>query len=233
VRTERQIALAPDTGPLYYLLGKVHQARRDWTSAEKAFRRSVELEPYLADAYVELGRLYATSNRYEKAVAELDNAVRAHPKGLAAHMLLGALHQKVGYFGRAQKVYEEVLVIEPGFPPAAGALALLYADHTGNLGRALQLAQAARVAAPDDPRVAHSLGWVLYKLGHYEGAVPLLRESLARLPDDAELQFHLGMAALKTGDPATARRALTGAIRSPDLDSGAKREAAAALQSLN
>jgi Flp pilus assembly protein TadD len=50
---------------------------------------------------------------------------------------------------------------------------------------------------------------VLYHRGAYETAFALLKESVSRLPENPEYQYHLGMAALKVGDTETAKRSLT------------------------
>jgi hypothetical protein len=65
------------------------------------------------------------------------------------------------------------------------------------------------------PFVSSTLGWILYKRGVYQRALALLREGAVRLPDNPELQYHLGMAAARTGDRDVARRALAFAAGSP------------------
>ena len=54
---------------------------------------------------------------------------------------------------------------------------------------------------PKGPRISDTLGWILYKRGIYERTVSLLRESAEKLEDSAEVQYHLGMAYRKTGNP--------------------------------
>lgn len=73
----------------------------------------------------------------------------------------------------------------------------------------------AREAAPEDPFVADTLGWILYQRGLHQRALALLQESVQKLPDHPEVQFHLGLAAEKAGDRETARTALTAAVASP------------------
>ena len=72
---------------------------------------------------------------------------------------------------------------EPRFAPAANNLAWLYSEHGGDKEKALELAQRAKEAAPDDPHISDTLGWILYKRGVYQRAVGLLKESAAKLPD--------------------------------------------------
>jgi hypothetical protein len=62
-------------------------------------------------------------------------------------------------------------------------------------------------------------------------AVALLKESAAKLPASPEIQYHLGMAALKTGDTETARTSLGRAVNAPATFAG-KDDARKALTEL-
>ena len=89
----------------------------------------------------------------------------------------------------------------------------------------------AKEVAPDEEYTSDTLGWIFYKRGVYQRALSLLRESAAKLPEDPEVQYHLGMASLKVGDRETARKALTFVAKSPTSFVG-KDEATKALAEL-
>ncbi|OGL16749.1 MAG: hypothetical protein A3K12_04080 [Candidatus Rokubacteria bacterium RIFCSPLOWO2_12_FULL_71_19] len=56
---------------------------------------------------------------------------------------------------------------------------------------------------------ASNLAWLLSEHGgDRDRALALLREGAVRLPDNAELQHHFGMAAARTGDRDLAGKAL-------------------------
>jgi len=59
----------------------------------------------------------------------------------------------------------------------------------------------------------------------------LLRESCSKLPENPEIQYHVGMEAYKTGDKETPGRALTKAATSATSFAG-KEEAKKALMEL-
>jgi hypothetical protein len=59
----------------------------------------------------------------------------------------------------------------------------------------------------------------------------LLRESAEKLPGNAEVQYHVGMAAYRAGDKQAARNALNAAVRSASIFRG-KDEARAVLGDL-
>ena len=127
---------------------------------------------------------------------------------------------------------EKVLEINPRFGPAANNLAYLYSEYGGDKEKALQLAQTAKEVLPEDPRISDTLGWILYKRGIYERAVSLLRESAEKLGDNAEVQYHLGMAYLKTGNPQAAKDSLANALKLSESFTGVE-EAKRVLADLN
>src|SRR5262249_48102257 len=143
----------------------------------------------------------------------------------------GLVYQTKGDIPKAQQAYEKVLLLNPRFAPAANNLAWLYSEHGGDKEKALELAQMAKEAAPDDPHISDTLGWILYKRGVYQRAAGLLSESAAKLPDNPVIRYHAGLAALKVGDKEGARKALTAAVNAPVTFTG-KDEARKALDEL-
>jgi tetratricopeptide (TPR) repeat protein len=114
----------------------------------------------------------------------------------------------------ARDAYEKLLAVQPAFVPALNNLAYLYSEHYGNLQKAADLATHAHEARPDDPFVADTLGWILYKQGQYSHALNLLQESLEKQPGSAEVQMHLGMVYYMLEDEDLARMHLQQALSS-------------------
>jgi Flp pilus assembly protein TadD len=135
-------------------------------------------------------------------------------------MLTGVIYDLKNDVPRAREAYEKTLAVSPRFAPAANNLAWIYSEHGGDQEKALQLAQMAKEALPDDPRVSDTLGWILYKRGIYQRALALLKESAAKLPSNPQVQYHLGMAYAQVGDTQNARKALTAASSSPAVFPG-------------
>src|SRR3989442_1335799 len=214
-RVQRQITLVPNSGELQFLLGEVHRARGDLVHAETAYLKALELQPDRIGPYLRLGDVYARKGNYDQALAKLEGAVRVNPVSLTALMLSGVIYEKKGDFAKAQAAFEKALAINPRFAPAANNLAYILSVRGGDKEKALQLAQMAKEASPDDPSISDTLGWILYNRGVYQRSLVLLKESAAKLPENPEVQYHLGMAALKVGDTETARKSLAAAIAAP------------------
>jgi tetratricopeptide (TPR) repeat protein len=94
---EQAIALNAQLGALYYLAADtmLKTSNPDTTRAEKYLKRSVELDPNIAGAYVSWGRLYARTNRYGEAAPLLERAVSLQPELLEAHYQLSRVLMKL------------------------------------------------------------------------------------------------------------------------------------------
>ena len=123
-------------------------------------------------------------------------------------MQLALIQQNLMHFTEARDAYEKLLTVAPNSVLALNNLAVLYSEQPGQLDKAYELAKKAREVAPNDPNIADTLGWILFKRGQYRNALPLLQESAAKLPDQPNLQFHLGMAHYMLGEEEPARAAL-------------------------
>jgi Flp pilus assembly protein TadD len=129
-------------------------------------------------------------------------------------MQLAMIQERLKHFDAARDAYEKVLTVAPNVPVALNNLAVLYSEHFGQLDKAYDLAQKAKEAA-NDPHIADTLGWISFKRGDYNGALRLLQESAAKLPDLPEIQFHLGMTYYMLGEEGPARDALQKAVDAP------------------
>jgi Flp pilus assembly protein TadD len=61
-----------------------------------------------------------------------------------------------------------------------------------NLEQAKAMIEKAVELRPRDGYITDSLGWVLYRLGDYKGAVTWLERAVALVPGDATINDHLG-----------------------------------------
>jgi tetratricopeptide (TPR) repeat protein len=90
-------------------------------------------------------------------VQQYETVLKTNPNLLPPYMLLGMLHDLQNKPQQAMAYYEKALTLNPRFAPAANNLAWNYAEHGGNIDRALSLAQTAREQLPHDPSIADTL----------------------------------------------------------------------------
>jgi tetratricopeptide (TPR) repeat protein len=73
-------------------------------------------------------------------------------------------------------------------------------DHGGDVDVAFGLAQTARRGMPNSADVADTLAWAYYQKSAYSTAIELLKEALAKSPNDSTYHYHIGMAYEKNKD---------------------------------
>src|SRR5215472_3723965 len=215
-RVQKLIDKDPKLAQPWGLRAKIYLAQQDFAHAEPDLLKAIELDPKLEVAYQSLAQLYVASNRQEEAIAKLTAFVENNKGAPAvpALMQLAMIQERLKHLDAARDAYEKVLTVAPNVPLALNNLAVLYSEHLGQLDKAYDLAQKAKEAA-NDPHIADTLGWILFKRGDYNGALPLLQDSAAKLPNLPEIQFHLGMTYYMSGEEEPARAALQKAVDAP------------------
>ena len=219
-RVKNETDKKPGQVELQLLAAKIFLAEDNHDQAEAILLKAIEMAPENQSAYLLLAQLYHDTRQNAKALARLDAAIAKNPKNISALMLSAAIHSDDKDYKSAADDYEKLLLASPKFSPALNNLAYLYSEHLGRLDRAYDLARNARELLPYDPSTADTLGWICFKRGAYPAALELLQESVAKLPGEPEVQFHLGMAGYMTGDEVLARAAFQRALQSDAAFSG-------------
>ena len=75
------------------------------------------------------------------------------------------------------------------------------------------MAQELKKNLPQDPHASDLLGWIYYQKGVYRPALDQLQPAAEALPDDAVIQYHLGMTYSQIGEAQKARQALRQALK--------------------
>ena len=68
----------------------------NWQAAVAEFKRALAIDPFYAQAHLELGRAYVQLEEFEKARAELEKALELEPDFYEADYLLGRLLHRLG-----------------------------------------------------------------------------------------------------------------------------------------
>jgi len=222
---ERLRAMEPDAPMTLRLEGDLAVAQGRYTDAlayyEKAGAKGGDSS--LAIARYRAGVLAGVAQPQRP----LEEWLERNPNDPAALTLLAEHRQQAGDIAGAIAYYELAVSVAPGNVTALNNLAGLYQVRKDP--RALATAERALAAAPDNPAVMDTVGWLLVEKGDLDKALPLLRESAAALPNLPEVQYHYGAALARKGETNDARRILQQVVdskASADVITGATRELA-------
>ncbi|RXK52928.1 tetratricopeptide repeat protein [Oleiharenicola lentus] len=217
------------------LQAKIQLAQNNQSAAETHLKQAIELMPESPTAYFLLAGILSRTNRQEEALQQLNEVLTRNPKEVTALMLASVIQDQKGNYPAAREGYEKLLAINPQSVIALNNLAYLLSERFKEWDKAYDYAQRSRQLAPDNPHNADTLGWILVRRKQYLRARGLLEDAVAKLPEDAEVRFHLGLACYLMGDEPAARTALELALKQHPADAAWKPAAqkALALLSLN
>ncbi len=188
---------------LFVQLGMVAEEHlEDPARAIDYYGKADELAPRTESILVALARMHELIGANDRAAEHLEAAAqlartprtRAGRLARAAQLLLGppADPERVA---RAERLLRDVLDVQPGYPPAARALAQLHLERNERLPAAALLSSAVIHAADDDERaellvaigqVEESLGDAVQALEYYRRALeadPARRDAQVRAAD--------------------------------------------------
>jgi tetratricopeptide (TPR) repeat protein len=231
-RIRKQVEKVPDAAGFHYLLGNSLIKMKDWEAAEKSFQKAIELKPEITSAYLGLSYVYMATHKEDQALGKLGSALAVNSNDVASLMLKGTILAKRTDVAGAAAAYERVLAVNPNFVPALNNLACQYLGNPSLKEKAYDYARRAREIAPRDPRVADTLGWILFGRGEYKWALTILQESADQLAAEPEVLYHLGMCQAAAGAPEKARASLSRSLEHSKEFPG-RREAADMLSVLS
>jgi tetratricopeptide (TPR) repeat protein len=110
----------------------------DWRSAEREFRRAIELRPSYADAYFSYSRFLASRRRLDEAIAQLARAVELDPLSLELRANRALLDYFAGRYDEAEHRLKEVLQTDSTDVLATWGLGLV-AEQKGRLDQAIAI----------------------------------------------------------------------------------------------
>jgi tetratricopeptide (TPR) repeat protein len=93
--------------------------------AERAYHRALTLDPAMADAHLNLGKLYHDTGQLEKAQAHYEEAAAFAPQDPAPRFNLGVLLEDLKRPEQALRAYREATKLDPSFADAHYNLGLL------------------------------------------------------------------------------------------------------------
>lgn len=205
-------ARMPKSAPVQFYLGQILMQSGDYSSARTALAAAKAADPKLIDADLLLAQLDARDGKLDDARKRLFAVITAKPADVSAHLLLGNVEQAASNYAAAIEQYRKAVELDEGSVEALNDLAYSLAEFGKQPDEALQFAQKAEELAPNDPTVADTLGWVLYRKALYTSAVPYLEQAANRQPSGLR-KCHLALAYMKSGNQLKGRQMLAAALQ--------------------
>jgi len=196
----------------------------DKLKAAVTLLRKLEKErPDRIDPLVELGDIYRAREKYKASASAYNRAIARVGELQEQHWTLlysrAIAYERSDEWGKAEPDFLKALDLMPEQPLVLNYLGYSWIDRGENLERARRMVERAVELRPTDGYIVDSLGWALYRLGEFDGAVKQLERAVSLRPEDPIINDHLGDALWRVGRELEAnfqwRRAL---VLKPEAD---------------
>lgn len=178
--------------------------------------------PERTDATIRLGDVYRYAKRYGEAADAYSTALtrigtpeERHWPVLYARAMA---YEKTDRWAEAEADLKAALALKPDEATLLNFLGYGWIEKGLNLDKARAMVERAVELKPRDGYIVDSLGWALYSLGDYEGAVAKLERAVELKAVDPTINDHLGDAYWRVGRRNEARFQWTRALRNADED---------------
>ena len=156
-----------------------------------------------------LGDMLRAKKRYDEAASSYSQAIERIGKLAKNHWTLlyarGIAYERSKDWPKAEADFLRALKLSPEQPFVLNYLGYSWVDQGMHLDRAKGMIERAVQLRPNDGYIVDSLGWVLYRLGDFDGAARRLERAVILRPDDPTINDHLGDAYWRVGRLLEAR----------------------------
>ncbi len=124
---DKALKLDPDLAAAYSQLGWIKTGYEwDWTGADEAYKRALELEPRNAGAVSGAANLAATLGKFNEAVSLEHRSIEIDPVRLAGYYNLGSYTLYAGLPDRSIAMLRKCLELNPEFPGVYTSIGTAY-----------------------------------------------------------------------------------------------------------
>jgi len=154
-----------------------------------------ELSATTEGQYVEiaLSRHYLLMQdyQYEDALGYINDSLVYLPDNIDLIYARALVASELKDIKVAEDDFRSILAVEPDNVNALNALGYTLADQTQRYDEAKELIAKALTLRPDSAHILDSMGWVLYHLKDFDGAISYLQQAFDTSPE-VEVAAHLG-----------------------------------------
>jgi tetratricopeptide (TPR) repeat protein len=173
------------------------------------FERMAAAAPDDPEPLVALGNVLRGAERFAEAGTVLDRAIERLGEEREEHWRVyysrGIAFERSKQWDRAEKDFLKALELQPDQPYVLNYLGYSWVDQGMHIERATEMIQQAVKLRPNDGAIVDSLGWALYRVGDFDGAVKQLERAVELMPHDPTINDHLGDAYWQVGRRHEAR----------------------------
>lgn len=171
--------------------------------AMEMYRQTLEVDPKLFPAHLNLGLLLLNDGQPAAAAEEFQKAVALDPNHYRAHLYAAVALERSGQADQALEHYRRAAALDPQQEEPRRALLALLLEKDDVAG-ADDVLKELRALAPNDPTLLRLEGEVRLRQGKNEEAVAAYEDYLKAQPGDAAVHVRVGRLYRELGQPEKA-----------------------------
>jgi tetratricopeptide (TPR) repeat protein len=180
-------------GCFFNNLGNSYSAIGDTVTAQQVLKKSVEINPALAEAHANLGNIYLKNNQITDAVYEYQAALIVNPNDAKTHNNIGNAYSEQEKLTLALGEYQQAMRLDPNYTDAYRNLAIVYVKQKQYFLAVTAVKQAIALS-PKDADCYNQLGDVYRRMDDYVQAVAQYTKAIELKADFVEAYHGLAIA---------------------------------------
>ena len=197
VQYRASLKLKPDYFSAELGLGSVKNIKQEYDLAVGHFLHSITLmkkatgQQDYALARLNLGEVYGKTQRYNKAIIELNRAIKTDPSMFLAHYNLGTAYMLTKSYDKAELSFKACLKLKQNHEPALYNLARVYQNKKNWINSNEAFKKFIKIKGPN-PSVYSQIAWNNLMSGNMEQANTLYEKVLSYEPNHIVALINLG-----------------------------------------
>lgn len=185
------IKAVPDSAEGYEALGIIETARKNYTAAETALNKALQIEPGRVKTNIALAKMYVDQKRFDDAQKALALVFEKDPTNKGALYIDAAVAAAFGDDVRLRKTYA---IIAEHYPDEAFAQYMVAKAMLSDkeYDKALAIAQTLEKKFPSEPYAAKIRGMAAFFRGSYIDSIRYLRTALTKRRE-IDTYYYLGL----------------------------------------
>ena len=166
-------------------------------SSKKPDEAIKALQPHVNKFYSDftmqylLGTAYYQTNDFDNAERYLAQALEIYPQSRNTKHNLALIYDSMGEWNLSDQLYIELIESDSTDAQAFNNYAYSLVERDKDIDFALELAQYAISLEPNSAAYLDTIGWIYFKLNHYDEALKYIKESLTIDSNNSTIQGHL------------------------------------------
>ena len=197
VQYQSALKLNPNYYEAEFGMGSVKNMKKEYDLAIDHFLNSITLmkkttgQPDYALARLNLGEVYGKTQRYNKAIIELNRAIKTDPSMFLAHYNLGTAYMLTKSYNKAELSFKACLKLKPNHEPALYNLARVYQNKKKWINSNEVFKKFIKIKGPN-PSVYSQIAWNNLMSGNMGEANTLYEKVLSYEPNHIAALINLG-----------------------------------------